>query len=106
MIRRTKDEIGELELPRSAETVILHALTALQRRLYRAVLMKSHGARCLRYFQLVKILFSDVIDALRQGDGARSAVSFNNVLVQLRKVVAHPYLIPGSAFSYDLEQSL
>ncbi|CAD5120007.1 DgyrCDS8590 [Dimorphilus gyrociliatus] len=71
MLRRTKGEVS-LGIPPKLETVLYHGLTGTQKKLYKGILRKDPTA-----FQ------------------SNSKVNLMNILMQLRKVVAHPYLFDG-----------
>nr|XP_025966351.1 chromodomain-helicase-DNA-binding protein 1-like isoform X2 [Dromaius novaehollandiae] len=73
LLRRVKSEVAA-ELPKKVEVVLYHGMSALQRKYYKAILMKDLGA-----FE----------------SETGSKVTLQNVLVQLRKCVAHPYLFNG-----------
>ncbi|XP_040608106.1 chromodomain-helicase-DNA-binding protein 1-like isoform X2 [Mesocricetus auratus] len=62
------------ELPKKTEVVVYHGMSALQKKYYKAILMKD-------------------LDAF-ENEMARK-VSLQNVLTQLRKCVDHPYLFDG-----------
>ncbi|KAB1260953.1 Chromodomain-helicase-DNA-binding protein 1-like [Camelus dromedarius] len=73
LLRRVKAEVAA-ELPRKTEVVLYHGMSALQRRCYRAILMKD-------------------LDAFENETAKK--VKLQNVLSQLRKCVGHPYLFDG-----------
>ncbi|XP_074856647.1 chromodomain-helicase-DNA-binding protein 1-like isoform X2 [Carettochelys insculpta] len=73
LLRRVKAEVTA-ELPRKVEVVLYHGMSALQRKYYKAILMKD-------------------LDAFENEVGRK--VKLQNVLIQLRKCVAHPYLFSG-----------
>ncbi|XP_050187261.1 LOW QUALITY PROTEIN: chromodomain-helicase-DNA-binding protein 1-like [Myiozetetes cayanensis] len=73
LLRRVKSEVAA-ELPKKVEVVLYHGMSALQKKYYKAILMKD-------------------LDAF--GNEAGRKVTLQNVLVQLRKCVAHPYLFNG-----------
>ncbi|XP_077202353.1 chromodomain-helicase-DNA-binding protein 1-like isoform X2 [Paroedura picta] len=73
LLRRVKAEVAA-ELPRKVEVVLYHGMAALQRKLYKAILMKDPGAF--------------------ENDTGKK-VKLQNILIQLRKCVAHPYLFDG-----------
>ncbi|XP_060776124.1 chromodomain-helicase-DNA-binding protein 1-like isoform X3 [Neoarius graeffei] len=73
LLRRVKAEV-EIELPKKLELVIYHGMSALQKKYYRAILMKD-------------------LDLFRSDQGKKN--SLLNVLMQLRKCVNHPYLFNG-----------
>uniref|UniRef100_A0A663DPS4 Chromodomain-helicase-DNA-binding protein 1-like n=1 Tax=Aquila chrysaetos chrysaetos TaxID=223781 RepID=A0A663DPS4_AQUCH len=73
LLRRVKSEVAA-ELPKKVEVVLYHGMSALQRKYYKAILMKD-------------------LDAFESETGRK--VTLQNVLIQLRKCVAHPYLFNG-----------
>ncbi|XP_062975057.1 chromodomain-helicase-DNA-binding protein 1-like [Elgaria multicarinata webbii] len=73
LLRRVKEEVA-VELPKKEEVVLYHGMSALQRKFYKAVLMKD-------------------LDAFENETGKKAKLQ--NVLIQLRKCVAHPYLFNG-----------
>ncbi|EPQ08635.1 Chromodomain-helicase-DNA-binding protein 1 [Myotis brandtii] len=75
LLRRVKSEVAT-DLPKKTEVVIYHGMSALQKKYYKAILMKD-------------------LDAF-ENEMAKK-VKLQNVLSQLRKCVDHPYLV-GSLF--------
>ncbi|XP_003793845.1 chromodomain-helicase-DNA-binding protein 1-like [Otolemur garnettii] len=73
LLRRVKAEVAT-ELPRKTEVVIYHGMSALQKKYYKAILMKD-------------------LDAF-ENEMAKK-VKLQNILSQLRKCVDHPYLFDG-----------
>ncbi|XP_068876899.1 chromodomain-helicase-DNA-binding protein 1-like isoform X2 [Aphelocoma coerulescens] len=73
LLRRVKSEVAA-ELPKKVEVVLYHGMSALQRKYYKAILTKD-------------------LDAFENEMGRK--VTLQNVLIQLRKCVAHPYLFNG-----------
>ncbi|XP_065493811.1 chromodomain-helicase-DNA-binding protein 1-like isoform X1 [Caloenas nicobarica] len=73
LLRRVKSEVAA-ELPKKVEVVLYHGMSALQRKYYKAILTKD-------------------LDAFESERGRK--VTLQNVLIQLRKCVAHPYLFNG-----------
>ncbi|XP_009986464.1 PREDICTED: chromodomain-helicase-DNA-binding protein 1-like [Tauraco erythrolophus] len=73
LLRRVKSEVAA-ELPKKVEVVLYHGMSALQRKYYKAILTKD-------------------LDAFESEAGRK--VTLQNVLIQLRKCVAHPYLFNG-----------
>ncbi|XP_075621304.1 chromodomain-helicase-DNA-binding protein 1-like [Balearica regulorum gibbericeps] len=73
LLRRVKSEVAT-ELPKKVEVVLYHGMSALQRKYYKAILTKD-------------------LDAFESETGRK--VTLQNVLIQLRKCVAHPYLFNG-----------
>ncbi|XP_042539879.1 chromodomain-helicase-DNA-binding protein 1-like [Dipodomys spectabilis] len=72
LLRRVKAEVAA-DLPRKTEVVIYHGLSALQKKYYKAILMKD-------------------LDAF---ENEMAKKKLQNVLSQLRKCVDHPYLFDG-----------
>ncbi|XP_057577497.1 chromodomain-helicase-DNA-binding protein 1-like isoform X1 [Hippopotamus amphibius kiboko] len=72
LLRRVKAEVAT-ELPKKTEVVIYHGMSALQKKYYKAILMKD-------------------LDAF---ENEMAKVKLQNVLSQLRKCVDHPYLFDG-----------
>nr|KAF6396425.1 chromodomain helicase DNA binding protein 1 like [Rousettus aegyptiacus] len=73
LLRRVKAEVAS-ELPGKTEVVLYHGLSALQKRCYKAILMKD-------------------LDAFE--NEVAKKVKLQNILSQLRKCVNHPYLFDG-----------
>ncbi|KFP66618.1 Chromodomain-helicase-DNA-binding protein 1-like, partial [Cariama cristata] len=73
LLRRVKSEVAA-ELPKKVEVVLYHGMSVLQRKYYKAILTKD-------------------LDAFESETGRK--VTLQNVLIQLRKCVAHPYLFNG-----------
>ncbi|XP_035871395.1 chromodomain-helicase-DNA-binding protein 1-like isoform X2 [Phyllostomus discolor] len=73
LLRRVKADVAT-ELPKKTEVVIYHGMSALQKKYYKAILMKD-------------------LDAF-ENEMAKK-VKLQNVLSQLRKCVDHPYLFDG-----------
>uniref|UniRef100_A0A0F7ZC91 Chromodomain-helicase-DNA-binding protein 1-like isoform X2 n=1 Tax=Crotalus adamanteus TaxID=8729 RepID=A0A0F7ZC91_CROAD len=73
LLRRVKAEVSE-EIPKKVEVVLYHGMSALQKKIYKALLMKD-------------------LDAFENESGKKA--NLQNVLIQLRKCVAHPYLFTG-----------
>ncbi|XP_075416551.1 chromodomain-helicase-DNA-binding protein 1-like [Tenrec ecaudatus] len=73
LLRRVKAEVAT-DLPQKTEVVLYHGMSALQKKYYKAILMKD-------------------LDAF-ENEMAKK-VKLQNVLSQLRKCVDHPYLFDG-----------
>ncbi|VDM08950.1 unnamed protein product [Wuchereria bancrofti] len=80
LIRRTKQML-RIKIPDSSEVVLYHGITEMQKNIYRAILRKNY-----QYFE-------NVDDKKIEHTGSK--LSLLNVLMQLRKCVAHPYLFDG-----------
>ncbi|GFR78435.1 chromodomain-helicase-DNA-binding protein 1-like [Elysia marginata] len=74
LLRRTKAEVLK-DLPEKRDIVLYHGLSAVQKKLYKAILTKD-------------------LDVFETGPGAKPT-RLMNVLIQLRKCVNHPYLFDG-----------
>ncbi|XP_017278857.1 chromodomain-helicase-DNA-binding protein 1-like isoform X2 [Kryptolebias marmoratus] len=73
LLRRVKSEVA-VDLPKKTELVVYHGMSALQKKYYKAVLMK---------------------DAEAFGNAHGSKNRLLNILMNLRKCVNHPYLFDG-----------
>uniref|UniRef100_A0A8C9I9K9 Chromodomain helicase DNA binding protein 1 like n=1 Tax=Piliocolobus tephrosceles TaxID=591936 RepID=A0A8C9I9K9_9PRIM len=73
LLRRVKAEVAT-ELPKKTEVVIYHGMSALQKKYYKAILMKD-------------------LDAFENETAKK--LKLQNILSQLRKCVDHPYLFDG-----------
>ncbi|XP_061744943.1 chromodomain-helicase-DNA-binding protein 1-like isoform X2 [Nerophis ophidion] len=73
LLRRVKSEVA-LDLPKKSELVVYHGMSALQKKYYKALLMKD-------------------LEAL--GSEQSNKTRLLNILIQLRKCVDHPYLFDG-----------
>ncbi|XP_052585970.1 chromodomain-helicase-DNA-binding protein 1-like isoform X2 [Peromyscus californicus insignis] len=73
LLRRVKAQVAT-ELPKKTEVMIYHGMSALQKKYYKAILMKD-------------------LDAFENETTKR--VTLQNILTQLRKCVDHPYLFDG-----------
>ena len=73
MLRRLKKEV-EKNLPPKHETILYTGMSAMQKKLYRDILIRD-------------------IDAIQGTSGSRTAIL--NIVMQLRKCAGHPYLFPG-----------
>ncbi|GAB1287896.1 Chromodomain-helicase-DNA-binding protein 1-like [Apodemus speciosus] len=73
LLRRVKAQVAT-ELPKKTEVVMYHGMSALQKKYYKAILMKD-------------------LDAFENETAKK--VKLQNILTQLRKCVDHPYLFDG-----------
>ncbi|XP_048855150.1 chromodomain-helicase-DNA-binding protein 1-like isoform X2 [Brienomyrus brachyistius] len=73
LLRRVKAEVAT-ELPKKTELVVYHGMSALQKKYYRAILMRD-------------------LDAFEDEQGNKTRLQ--NILMHLRKCVSHPYLFDG-----------
>jgi len=74
MLRRLKADV-EKSLPPKHETILFTGMSAMQKKLYRDILIRD-------------------IDAVQGSSGSRTAIL--NIVMQLRKCAGHPYLFPGA----------
>ncbi|KAL7579857.1 hypothetical protein ACA910_004869 [Epithemia clementina (nom. ined.)] len=72
MLRRLKSDAETL--PPKHETILFTGMSAMQKELYRNILLRD-------------------FNALQGGSGSRTAIL--NIVMQLRKCAGHPYLFPG-----------
>ncbi|KAM4628994.1 chromodomain-helicase-DNA-binding protein 1-like [Polymixia lowei] len=73
LLRRVKSEVAA-DLPKKTELVMYHGMSALQKKYYKAILMKD-------------------LEAFGNEQGNKTRLL--NILMQLRKCVDHPYLFDG-----------
>eukprot|EP00592_Proboscia_alata_P002427 CAMPEP_0194373398 /NCGR_PEP_ID=MMETSP0174-20130528/21837_1 /TAXON_ID=216777 /ORGANISM="Proboscia alata, Strain PI-D3" /LENGTH=695 /DNA_ID=CAMNT_0039152453 /DNA_START=42 /DNA_END=2126 /DNA_ORIENTATION=+ len=73
MLRRLKADV-EKSLPPKHETILFVGMSALQKRVYKDLLMRN-------------------LDLVQGGSGNSTAIL--NIVMQLRKCAGHPYLFPG-----------
>ncbi|XP_033933069.1 chromodomain-helicase-DNA-binding protein 1-like, partial [Pseudochaenichthys georgianus] len=73
LLRRVKAEVA-VDLPKKTELLVYHGMSALQKKYYKAFLMKD-------------------LDAFGGDQGSRNRLM--NILMNLRKCVDHPYLFDG-----------
>ncbi len=71
ILRRMKAQVN-INLPNKLEVILYHGLTGLQKKLYKAVLLKDSS------------VFADA-----------KKLRLNNILMQLRKICSHPYMMQG-----------
>uniref|UniRef100_A0A915PGC4 Uncharacterized protein n=1 Tax=Setaria digitata TaxID=48799 RepID=A0A915PGC4_9BILA len=80
LLRRTKQMI-HFDIPNRSELIIYHGITEIQKNMYRAILSRNY-----KYFE--NMGNKDIQEVGKK-------MSLLNVLMQLRKCVAHPYLFNG-----------
>ncbi|XP_078115928.1 chromodomain-helicase-DNA-binding protein 1-like isoform X1 [Sander vitreus] len=73
LLRRVKSEVA-VDLPKKTELLVYHGMSALQKKYYKAILMKD-------------------LEAFGNEQGNKNQLL--NILMQLRKCVDHPYLFNG-----------
>lgn len=78
-LRRTKDLV--LNLPPLTEIVVPVSMTVLQRQIYRGILERNASA--------IESIFQKT--AAKPGKARKT--NFNNILMELRKTLCHPYII-------------
>ena len=81
ILRRTKAQVLTF-LPPMAQIIVPLSMSLLQQRLYKSILAKNP--------ELVKSIFS-----LNKGVKATERASLNNILMQLRKCLCHPFVYSG-----------
>ncbi|KAK4703254.1 hypothetical protein P7C70_g2963, partial [Phenoliferia sp. Uapishka_3] len=85
-LRRTKELV--LDLPPLNEIVVPVTMTPLQRSLYKGILERNAAA--------IESIYQKASKGAEKSKGRKA--SFNNILMELRKLLGHPYLV-----SPDLE---
>jgi superfamily II DNA or RNA helicase len=90
ILRRTKAQVLTF-LPAMAQVILPVSMTVLQKRVYKSILTKKP--------ELLRMLFSS--DKTKSTERA----SFNNVLMQLRKCLCHPFVFSGEIEERNLHQS-
>lgn len=75
MLRRLKLDV-EKSLPPKHETILFTGMSAVQKKLYKDILMRD-------------------IDTITGNGGGGSKTAVLNIVMQLRKCAGHPYLFPG-----------
>ncbi|XP_039668073.1 chromodomain-helicase-DNA-binding protein 1-like [Perca fluviatilis] len=73
LLRRVKSEVA-VDLPKKTELLVYHGMSALQKKYYKAILMKD-------------------LEAFGNEQGNKNRLL--NILMQLRKCVDHPYMFDG-----------
>ncbi|CAK6956184.1 chromodomain-helicase-DNA-binding protein 1-like [Scomber scombrus] len=73
LLRRVKAEVA-VDLPKKTELVVYHGMSSLQKKYYKAILMKD-------------------LEAFGNEQGSKTRLL--NIMIQLRKCVDHPYLFDG-----------
>jgi superfamily II DNA or RNA helicase len=76
MLRREKQDVVK-SIPRCQETLVEVELTAAQKRLYRAILDRN-------------------LAVLRSGPNSRNIPNLVNLVMQIRKICNHPFLLEGA----------
>lgn len=104
LLRRVKSEVA-FDLPKKTELVVYHGMSALQKKYYKAILMRDYGESLTlgnkgdicKTKQNKKINSSlsvlKISDAFVNEQGSKNRLL--NILVNLRKCVDHPYLFDG-----------
>ncbi|KAI8344186.1 P-loop containing nucleoside triphosphate hydrolase protein [Chlamydoabsidia padenii] len=90
-LRRTKDVVLK-NLPPKKEIIVPLSMTRLQKELYKDTMVK--GTKLVAQLQKQ---FRGETDS----GGKMPKQNYNNVLMSLRKILNHPYLLPGVEVPYD-----
>ncbi|KAI8084780.1 P-loop containing nucleoside triphosphate hydrolase protein [Halteromyces radiatus] len=85
-LRRTK-EMVLVDLPPKKEIIVPISMTSLQKELYKETLTK--GTKILAQLQ------KQSRGKINNKEIKKSGINYNNILMMLRKILNHPYLIPG-----------
>ncbi|KAJ2048039.1 hypothetical protein H4S04_004074 [Coemansia sp. S16] len=95
-LRRTKSDVPCL-VPAKHEVIVPVSMTRLQRELYRATLTKN--------VRLLQSIASALHRDHRPGSVERvGSKSLNNVLLEVRQIVSHPYLINNAEPKFDSKE--
>ncbi|KAJ2416080.1 hypothetical protein GGF41_005547, partial [Coemansia sp. RSA 2531] len=95
-LRRTKADVPCL-VPAKHEVIVPVSMTRLQRELYRATLTKN--------VRLLQSIASALHRDHRPGSVERvGSKSLNNVLLEVRQIVSHPYLINNAEPKFDSKE--
>ena len=78
-LRRTKAEVLKF-LPSMAQIILPVSMTSLQKKLYKSILAKNPD------------LIKSIIGASKKSLGKTERTSLNNILMQLRKCLCHPFV--------------
>ncbi|KAI8060714.1 hypothetical protein BC940DRAFT_311628 [Gongronella butleri] len=87
-LRRTKELVLK-DLPPKKELIIPVSMTKLQQELYKQAIVK--GTHIMAQLKLPRHLMSS---AMKENTSKNITINSRNVLMQLRKILNHPYLIP------------
>ncbi|WPH01485.1 SNF2 family DNA-dependent chromodomain-containing ATPase [Acrodontium crateriforme] len=90
-LRRTKAQVLTF-LPPMSQIIVPISMTLVQKKLYRTILAKNH--------ELIRSIFSSG-GSVKKDEGA----SLNNILMQLRKCLCHPFVYSKSIEEVGVSQS-
>ncbi|KAJ1919013.1 hypothetical protein H4219_002272, partial [Mycoemilia scoparia] len=101
-LRRTKEQVLS-KLPPKHEIFVPISMTSIQRQLYRAALGKN--------VELLKSIYATIHNKDRKAEnGSKSATAkkhhymLNNMLMEIRKIINHPYMIDGAEPAFNTLQ--
>lgn len=106
LLRRVKSEVA-LDLPKKTELVVYHGMSALQKKYYKAALMRDYGeSPCSEPWpkqtqNQPKYLLVNLSDAFGNEQGGKNRLL--NILMNLRKCVDHPYLFDGEIMRSEMQ---
>ncbi|EPY54316.1 SHREC complex subunit Mit1 [Schizosaccharomyces cryophilus OY26] len=93
-LRRVKEEVLD-KLPPKVEAIIPLTMTPLQRRLYKLIVSKN-----------VNLIRNIVSRSNTKSNSNNSRASLSNILMQLRKTLAHPYIYSPDVEGKDVPEEL
>ncbi|EPX74321.1 SHREC complex subunit Mit1 [Schizosaccharomyces octosporus yFS286] len=93
-LRRVKEEVLE-RLPPKVEVIVPLTMTPLQKKLYKLIVSKN-----------VDLIQSIVSKSRAKSNSNSSRASLSNILMQLRKTLAHPYLYSPDVEEKDVSEEL
>ncbi|PVV02695.1 hypothetical protein BB560_002847 [Smittium megazygosporum] len=98
ILRRLRDQVLRDLLPSKHEIIVPVSLTAWQRELYRATLKKN-----VRALEIIRKFFEKNGKDSNPKHSSKS-ISLNNVLIQIRKIIDHPYNMEFNTPSFESQE--
>ncbi|OLY85707.1 Chromatin remodeling factor mit1 [Smittium mucronatum] len=98
LLRRLRDEVLGPLLPAKHELIVPVSLTLWQRELYRATLKKN-----IKALSLIQKLFENSKNEEHSNKGRH--LSINNALMQIRKIIDHPYIMEFNVPEFETEEA-
>ncbi|KAJ1963963.1 hypothetical protein IWQ62_003070 [Dispira parvispora] len=92
-LRRTKTEVLTKLVPGKDEVIVPLSMTPLQQELYRATLGRNHQLLSSITKQIAQHAQSK--KSLNASSASSAQASLTNILMRLRQILDHPYILPG-----------
>ncbi|KAJ1660011.1 hypothetical protein IWQ61_001004 [Dispira simplex] len=92
-LRRTKAEVLSKLVPGKNEVIVPLSMTPLQQELYRATLGRNHRLLSSITKQIAQHAQSK--KSLSTSSASSAQASLSNILMRLRQILDHPYILPG-----------